>query len=100
MGLKASNRLGLSNLQRASNNVYVRMLLQQAHLSDGIHCSPDADLRLDGLKVLVEQHTHAGLHCNCEPEQEVVVLAEQRILEVNGCVGDDKETGQCCGKTN
>jgi hypothetical protein len=68
------------------------------HLPHCVHCCSNAHLSLDGLKVLVQQHAHAGLHRDSEPEQEVVVFAEQRVLEVNGRVGDDQETSQSCKK--
>ena len=63
------------------------------HLPHSVHGSPDPDLGLDWFKVFVEQHAHARMHRHGQPEQQVMVLAKQRDLEVNGCVGDDQEAG-------
>jgi hypothetical protein len=60
------------------------------HLPHSVHCSPDSNLGLDWFKVFVEQHAHARMHRHGQPEQQVMVLAKQRVLEVDGCVGDNQ----------
>jgi hypothetical protein len=97
MGLEASYRLWLSDLSGASRHASGQRS-GNADLSHSVYRSADADLRLDGLEVLVQQHAHAGVHGHGEPEQEVVVLAEQGVLEVDGCMGDDQEAGESCDK--
>ena len=95
MCLEAGDCLGLSNLRKRSSTA-AEANGGGGHLSHCVHCSADADLRLDGLQLVVEQHAHAGLHGNSQPKQEVVVLAEQRVLEVDGGVRDDEQAGQRC----
>jgi hypothetical protein len=95
MRLEAGYRLGLPDLFNTSRHAGDQRG-RGVHLSHGVHSSADADLRLDGLEVLVKEHAHAGLHGHGKPEQEVVVLAEQGVLEVDGCMRNDQQAGESC----
>ncbi len=99
MSLEASDCLRLSNLHRTLTKAGDESG-SGLHLPHCIHRSAYADLGLDGVEVVVEQHAHAGLHGDSKPKQEVVVLAEKRVLQVDGRVGDDQETGQGCGQAS
>lgn len=99
MSLETGYCLGLSDLHHESMHAQARTKrIDQTHLAHSVHGSSNADLRLDRLEVLVEKHAHAGVHGNREPVEQVVVLAEQRVLEVDGGVGDDEEAGQGCNE--